>query len=139
MPVYVYQCAECTSKYSEEQLDQMSEDESGQATLFETFHSMQPSSEELAKAVVCPRCGGSECSISMLGVQVRSYIKGYGWKDRVGARRDMNLYHLQNDDPYSKHRVPGEKDHIERGLKNGGKHDPKSKVFVVSRKSDTSE
>jgi predicted nucleic acid-binding Zn ribbon protein len=135
MPVYVYQCAECTSKISEEQLDQMTEDEVNQAVLFETYHGMDPSEEELLAATACPRCNSTNCKKSMIGVQVCSYIKGYGWKDRAGARRDMNLYHLQNDDPYSKHRVVGEKDHIERQLKKGGKHDPKSKVFVVSRKT----
>lgn len=137
MPIYVYQCADCTSKHSEEELDSMSEEELGQALLFETFHSMNPSQEDLLAATVCPRCGSTNCRKSMIGVQVCSYIKGYGWKDRAGARRDMNLYHLQNSDPYSKHRVPGEKDHIERKLKNGGKHDPNSKVFVVSRQQST--
>jgi len=137
MPIYVYQCAECTLKYSEEQLNVMSEQEIGLAVLFETYHSMNPSEDEISKSVVCPRCNSTNCKKSMIGVQVCSYIKGYGWKDRSGARRDMNLYHLQNSDPYSKHRVPGEKDHIERQLKKGGKHDPNSKVFVVSRKQST--
>lgn len=131
MPIYIYQCADCSSKYDEEQLEKMTEDEIGHAVLFETYHSIKPSDDELDKAVVCPRCGCKDCKISMLGVNVSSYIKGYGWKDYKGARRDMNLYHLKNSDPYSKHRVPGEVDHIESNLKKESKHDPKSKIFVV--------
>ena len=115
----------------------MSDSAYEEAVLFETYHSMEPSEEELAKAIICPRCNGSNCAKSFHGVNVRGYLRGYGWKDKAGAKRDMHVYHLDNQDPYSKHRVPGEADHIRRQLKDQGKHDPKTKVFTPP-KSDSS-
>lgn len=130
MPVYVYQCNNCSSKYSEEEANAMSEDEYGEKLLFETFHVMNPSEEQLKEAVVCPRCESGDCDKTFVGVNVRSYMRGYGWKDKAGAKRDMHVYHLDNQDPYSKHRVEGEKDHIRRQLKDEGKHDPNTKYFT---------
>jgi len=136
MPVYIYQCNDCASKYTEEQLHEMNEDEVAESILFETYHGMEPSVDELAKAVICPRCQGTECTKSFLGVNIRGYLRGYGWKDKAGAKRDMHVYHLDNQDPYSKHRVPGETDHIRRQLKDGGKHQANSKIFIAPKSPD---
>jgi hypothetical protein len=133
MPVYIYECATCVSKHTEEELAGMDRDQFGEAALFETIHPVKATAEELAAAVVCPRCDGTDCEKSMIGVKIHGYTRGYGWKDKVGARRDMDVYHLDNQDPYSKHRVPGEVEHVRQGLKDGGKHDPHTKVFVPPR------
>lgn len=130
MPVYVYQCKKCLSGFSQEQLDKMDTDTYGQSVLFETIHSVKPSDKELKEAVVCPRCNDNDCEISFSGTKVHSYVRGYGWKDKAGARRDMNVFHLDNDDPYSNHRVPGEVEHIRSNLKKGGKRNPHTKIFV---------
>lgn len=136
MPIYIYECANCAQHYTEEQLSNMNRDEFGEAVLFETLHSIKPTANELAEATICPRCNSNDCSKSMIGTNIHSYVRGYGWKDKVGARRDMDVYHLDNQDPYSKHRVPGETEHIRQGLKDGGKHDPKTKIFVSRKKSN---
>lgn len=139
MPVYVYQCDTCTAGYSEEQLGSMSEDDFESAVLFETFHAINPNPEDLQKALVCPRCGKTECQRKMLGYNVTSYIRGYGWRDKAGAKRDMHIYHLKNQDPYSSHRTTGEVDHIESNLKKLGKHDPKTKYFTTRSNGSSSD
>lgn len=136
MPVYVYQCNTCADKYTEDELTDMGTEQASEAILFETYHTMEASKKELAAAVVCPRCNGNDCSKSMLGVEVKTYMRGYGWRDTAGAKRDMHVYHLDNQDPYSNHRTPGEVDHIRSQLKSGGKHNPKSKVFTATKSSD---
>lgn len=135
MPVYVYQCSDCSSKYTEEQLREMADESYEEAVLFETYHTIEPTKEELEKAVVCPRCDSHNCQKSFHGVNVSGYLRGYGWKDKAGAKRDMHVYHLDNQDPYSKHRVPGEKEHIRAQLKKEGKHDPKTQYFVGPKNS----
>lgn len=131
MPVYVYECQDCRSKYSDKKIDKMTKDEYESKLLFETYHTMNPTEDELKEAVVCPRCQGSNCDKTYTDVHVRSYSRGYGWKDYAGARRDMNVFHLDNDDPYKTHRVAGEVDHIRSNMKKSSKHDPKTKVFTT--------
>lgn len=98
--------------------------------LFETSHAIHPSKEELQKAKRCPRCGSTKCELTLYGTNTHSFIRGYGWRDKEGAKRDMNLYTLANDDPYADYRVPGEVDHIKTELKKKGKHNPKPQHFV---------
>jgi|AntRauTorcE11897_2_1112592.scaffolds.fasta_scaffold26707_2 DNA-directed RNA polymerase subunit RPC12/RpoP len=136
MPVYVYQCNACSSNYTEAEADAMSEEEYGEKLLFETFHTMNPSEEQLKEAVLCPRCNSGDCDKTFVGVNISSYIRGYGWKDKAGSKRDMHVYHLDNQDPYSKHRVPGEVEHVRRGLKDQGKHDPNTKYFTQKTASE---
>lgn len=131
MPTYVYQCNECSSKYDEQDIEKMNNNEFGENVLFETFHSMNPSDEELKNAVVCPRCNSSDCFKTFAGTSTHGYIRGYGWKDYAGARRDMNVFHLDHQDPYAAHRTPGEKDHIRSNLKKGSKFDPKTQYFTT--------
>lgn len=131
MPIYVYECQDCKSKYSEQEIESMGVDEIESNLLFETYHSMNPTEDELKSSVVCPRCSSNKCNKVYTNVTVASYTRGYGWKDYAGARRDMNVFHLDNDDPYKKHRVSGEVDHIRSNLKKKSKRDPKTKVFTT--------
>lgn len=80
----------------------------------------------------CPKCNSWKTTllISETAGSV-AYIKGNGWLDVKGRRRDMNLYKLQNDDPYGHMRQPGEKDELAAKIRKGGKHNPKPKNFYV--------
>lgn len=146
MPRYNYECNTCKKKALKKHSDKLVLDNSGdkqlplelyeELVLFETFHSIDPSAKELEEAKECPRCGKTDCTISLYGAQIASYIRGYGYLDRAGAVRDMHRYKLANDDPYAQYRVPGEVDHIDDTLRKKGQHDPKRQHFMTA-KSDT--
>jgi len=72
--------------------------------------------------VVCPLCG-AKAERTLMGTPVPiAYIRGDGYLDRKGCRRDMDLYKLnQNQDPYGYMRQPGEVDHLKDKLRRGGK------------------
>lgn len=91
--------------------------------VFETSHGMTEKPK-----IKCPKCSGVDTEIAFLTTPV-SYIRGQGWLDVSGRRRDMNLWKLQNDDPYKRMRQRGEKDDMVNKLKRGGKHNPKTKYF----------
>lgn len=83
----------------------------------------------------CPKCGGADIEKTFYGVEpVPFYTRGYGWLDVKGRRRDMNLWKLQNDDPYKGMRAAGEKDELSASLRKGGKHNSKAKRFFVNPK-----
>jgi hypothetical protein len=142
MPRYNYECTNCLKKALKKHADKLTGHDdlsSGlppeifeEEVLFETSHSMNPSEEELKEARTCPRCGSIKCEKTQYGSQIHSYVRGYGWLDREGAKRDMNKFKLVQDDPYAEHRVPGEVDHIKRTLEKEGQHDPKTQHFPVS-------
>lgn len=143
---YNYHCLDCEkvalTEYADEvvMVAQIGEDEEQpqlpaelyeEFVLFETSHAMNPTPEELHEAIECPRCHGHNCEKTMYGSNITSYIKGYGWLDRKGAKRDMNRCKLKEDDPYAPYRVAGEVDHIDTQLKKEGQYDPKTKHFLA--------
>jgi hypothetical protein len=72
--------------------------------------------------IKCVKCG-TICHKTFVNTRIETYVRGNGIvKDRAGAKRDMNLYHLTHDDPYRGHREIGEKDHLATKLRNAGKH-----------------
>ena len=63
--------------------------------------------------IECPECSKSD--VGRLIVRIgQGWIKGNGFLDVEGRRRDMHLYKLQNDDPYAHMRPPGDKEVIEQ-------------------------
>lgn len=108
----------------------LTDDEYIRSVLFETSHSMDPSSEELFEAVQCPRCLGRNCTKSIINHDITHFIRGNGYLDTAGAKRDMNVYKLDHDDPYSQYRQAGEVDELRTNLVKKGKHDPKTKYFT---------
>ena len=134
MPRYNYVCQACAVKtmtaHGVEDPFDLPIDLLESEVLFETSHSMNPTEEELLEAKECPRCGSTDCDMTAHGTNTHSYIRGYGWLDRDGAKRDMNLHTLTKDDPYAEYRQPGEVDHIKTQLRKEGQHDPKSQHFV---------
>lgn len=132
MPLYDYACLDCEEQSQKKAGRVLTSEEYDELVLFETIHSMEPSRKELLEATTCPRCGGTNCEKSLKNSQATGYIKGNGFLDREGARRDMHLYHLTQDDPYKEYRQPGEVDDMKAKLKRAGKHDPKTKYFQAS-------
>ena len=136
MPRYNYLCKDCENKADKRFGKKITQGQFEENVLFETSHAMEPTEEELLEAKKCPRCGGTNCEICLYGTEVRSYIRGYGWRDKEGARRDMHSYTLANDDPYAQYRVPGEVDDMQQKLKRAGQHgSAKPKHFVQDNKS----
>lgn len=127
MPNYVYECLNCKKKLGSIELT----DEQYQAEiLYEVKHSMEPSAEELHKACECPRCKSHKAKRVYWGYEITTYTRGYGFLDKAGATRDMNIYKLTQDDPYAQYRVDGEADDIKTRLQRQGQHNPKTKVFA---------
>lgn len=129
MPRYNYICLDCEQEAFAQHGEDLSEEQFQQLVLFETSHGMDPSEEELKEATICPRCHGNNCKVTIFGTDICSYIRGYGWRDKDGAKRDMHRYHLENNDPYGQYRVAGEVDHLKKRLE---KPDPavRQKHFV---------
>jgi DNA-directed RNA polymerase subunit RPC12/RpoP len=128
MPRYNYECSTCLQKLDGEPSKEIYESE----VLFETSHSMNPTEDELYAATECPRCGGHDCRLVIYDCNIHSYIRGYGWLDKAGIKRDMNKHTLLNDDPYGQYRTPGEVEHIKSKLEKSGKHDPKTKYYPIA-------
>jgi hypothetical protein len=143
MPRYNYICKKCGDKanavHGVKDIFDLPTEVLESEVLFETSHSMEPTSEELEEAAKCPRCDSVDCVKTAHGNNIHSYIRGYGWLDKAGAKRDMNKYTLMTDDPYAEHRMPGEVDHIKVELEKQGRHDPKSKHFSTARSNDLTE
>ena len=79
--------------------------------------------------IKCPKCSSTKTSITFLQAPT-FYIRGYGYLDKKGTQRDMNLHKLMNEDPYKHMREKGEKDDLANRLRKGGKHNPKTKHFI---------
>jgi len=125
MPLYNYECNICTAKFKETVGGRdLTIAELEEHSLFETKHPMKPTPEELAESVVCPRCQSQDCDRSFHGTNIIGYVRGYGFLDRVGCKRDMNVYKLTQDDPYGVYRQGGEVDHIKNKLQKMGQHQP---------------
>lgn len=148
MPRYNYECNACKTKAYKANDSRMVVNGSGdkelpielyeELILFETIHSINADEQELYNALECPRCGSRDCTRTVYGAQIIGFIKGYGFLDKAGARRDMNRYKLATDDPYAQYRVPGEVEHIDSTLKKQGQHDPKTKHFLTASSSPKS-
>lgn len=97
--------------------------ESTTPIILEIHHGMSETPE-----IKCPVCE-HEC-IRVIAKSVTAYFRGYGYLDKKGCYRDMNLYKLQTDDPYGYMRQPGEAEFMADQIKKKGKFDPKPKHFV---------
>lgn len=106
MPAYNYKCSECD-------------------LIFEVIHKMNESPQ-----IKCQECG-LICQKTLEGVNITTYTRGYGYCDKSGCKRDMDLYKLQKDDPYKRHRTSGEADYIASNLRKGGKHQKNTKTFAM--------
>ena len=133
MPDYIYRCLDCEKKFIEDNDGKSSsQEEYDSKVLFETVHRMQATDEELKDALKCPRCGKSKAERFYGYDNVIAYIRGNGFLDRAGAKRDMHLHTLETRDPYAEMRQPGEVDELKSKIKRAGTHDPKPQHYVVN-------
>lgn len=87
--------------------------------------------------IKCPLCGKTNCERALLDNPV-SYTRGYGWLDKRGRNRDMNLHKLVNDDPYGHMRETGEADDLANRLRTGGKEKKRlGKITKIGGKKQT--
>ncbi len=112
MPEYNYECNDCKNSVIAEHGTEVSREVYEECVLFVTSHAMEPTEDELAEALICPRCGSADAVKTFHGNRVHGYVRGYGFLDKAGAKRDMNMFHLTQDDPYSEYREAGEVDHL---------------------------
>lgn len=134
MADFIVICRTCEAKLARKakrQKREITQQEFEEGILFETCHSITATDDEIAAAMICPRCDGVDCEKTFLGYNVTSYIRGNGYLDKVGVRRDMNLCRLTEDDPYSEYRVAGEVDDMKVKLKRAGQHNPHKKHYRV--------
>jgi len=128
-------CRACENKLRRQLKKQKRQDctqqEYEELVLFETEHSINADAAEVAEAMICPRCDGTECEKTFYGYNTIGYIRGNGYLDKAGCHRDMNLHRLETEDPYGEMRQPGEVDDLKGRLKRAGQHDPKPKHFVA--------
>ena len=146
MPRYNYICNDCRIEAESIKGSPLTDEELLDEIIFETSHAMNPTEVELKCARECPRCEKINTERTYLGVSISSYVRGYGYLDREGCHRDMNLYKLTSTDdetglttdPYADMREPGEVDELKIKLKRGGKHNPKP-VRFLSPKRDSGD
>jgi hypothetical protein len=82
---------------------------------------------------VCPICGGVKLT-QVFGVET-AYIKGYGFTDKKGVKRDMDIHAMTSGrDPYSEHRQMGESRSIVNALQKDREHKKRPKTIHISRK-----
>jgi len=111
MPDYNYKCEKCDN-------------------IQEETHRMAEEPE-----IVCNECGG-KCSKTFEGMNFMCWVRGYGMaRDKEGAKRDMHLHHLTQNDPYAIHREAGEADYMADKLRRGGRHQKNTKTFVGKSKT----
>lgn len=147
MPKYTYECKKCRAEAEDIKGAPLTEEEMDEV-LFETTHAMSPTEKELRYARECPRCEGTDTAKSYIGLRITGYVRGYGYLDKAGCLRDMNLHKLTGvdedtgltTDPYAEMRSPGEVDDLKARLKRGGQHDPKPVRFLsTTTKSPSSD
>jgi len=131
MAEYNYVCLDCEKAATDEKRSELTIEEMCAKVVFATSHTMEPTPEQLKEATECPRCNGHNTQKTPIGVHPGAvYVRGYGWMDRAGCHRDMDMCKLQTDDPYGEHRVPGEVEDIKTRLKKSGQHDPNPQYFI---------
>jgi hypothetical protein len=127
---YIYICLDCEQKAIQAGINEQSP-EYPASVLYETSHPMMPTEADLKSAVICPRCLSPRGEKSFFEYNIQCYIRGNGFLDKAGTKRDMNIHTITKNDPFAEHRVPGEVDQVVSDLRKADKHDPKPMHFVV--------
>ena len=131
MAIYNYRCTnDCKHDDLEKHKGDIVEDiqiVKGGDLVWEVKHGMLEDPE-----IKCPLCGGAAEKTYQGTPTPVSYIRGNGYLDKAGCKRDMDLFKLENnEDPYAGMRQPGEVDHIKDKLRRGGKHNPNRKHYTT--------
>lgn len=135
MATFYVVCNDCDKKLAKllkKHKRERTKDEFEELVLFETAHPIEATEEEIAEAMVCPRCNSKDCEKTFYGYgNMVMYTRGNGYLDKAGCQRDMNLYKLTTDDPYAHMRVAGEVDEMKVKFKRAGQHNPNTKHVAV--------
>lgn len=138
MPVYKYSCDDCFIDGKINKCDLYDNDkeingyhENGEFLFFKRY-----SMKDKVDSPKCPKCGGNNTRQSHLDNNLICYIRGNGIvTDRDGARRDMNRFHLVNQDPYSNMRQSGEVDHMLDRMRDSGRNMDR----IIKRRAESSK
>jgi hypothetical protein len=84
---------------------------------------------DVAENAACPVCESFDCH--RMPAFSAAYVRGYGFMDKKGMKNDMNLYHLQNKDPYAAHRTATDKRDLESRIRRSKDFKPKTKSVYV--------
>ena len=85
-----------------------------------------------AYADACPVCGGNNIR-QVMGIET-SYVRGYGFSDKSGTKRDMDIHTMETGcDPYHEHRQMGESREVVRKLQKSRERDKKPKTIHFSK------
>lgn len=77
---------------------------------------------------VCPECNGTKVN-KVIGIET-SYVRGYGYADKKGTKRDMDLHAMSTGkDPYKEHRKMGESRAVITALQRDKEHDTRPKTI----------
>lgn len=107
MPQYVYECEKCGNSHLE--IHSMSED----------------------PKIKCPECK-SPCFRAIQ--PVHGYVRGNCYMNKKDCKKQANLALLKDDDPYAKHRVPGERDDLIGKIKNSDKNKKSVPISGLKKK-----
>ena len=135
MPKYLFICHICEKKAAKAKGEPLKHEEELEV-IFETYYQINAPDGTVKEATICPRCDSEDTAQAFSHNSYTGYVRGDGYLDKEGVRRDMNLYKLQTDDPYASMREVGEVDDKISKFKNAGKHSskPKKHYDMSSRK-----
>jgi hypothetical protein len=123
MPRYQYCCEDCN--YDDHLKDDIIKEwgEMGfHPETSEFLFIVECKMDDKPKSPKCPRCGGTDTSVSYTDLDLVCYVRGNGIvKDIAGARRDMHRHKLLNEDPYADMRQSGEVDHLSDKFERAGR------------------
>jgi len=81
-----------------------------------------------SETAVCTCCGSKNLK-PVLGLET-SYVRGYGFADKKGVKRDMDIHAMTTDrDPYKEHRQLGESREVVTKLQRDREHHKKPKTI----------
>lgn len=136
MPYYNYVCGECQRRFvakNKREPDVKNPEDMAQV-IYTAEHRMEPTPEDFKAATICPRCERSEPELSFYDMNLTTYTRWKGWKDKAGVKRDMDQHRLRNnEDPYAPYRVPGEVEELQKKIKKMGQHKPRTKYYTNTK------
>ena len=143
MPVYQYQCEDCSDsnkRVKKSELFDQEHETDGFAEDGEFIFYKTSSMKDKQKSPKCPVCGGTNTIRSYRELSLTCYVRGDGLvKDRSGARRDMNRHHLINQDPYGHMRQSGEVDNMLDRFRDSGRDMGKVRAERAKTSQETKE
>lgn len=124
---YYYICDDCLKEAADGDVKSLNVDEYNYICGELTFEVEHSSSDVIS--LKCELCGGS--NIRKLMTPPTTYVRGDGYKDKIGAKRDRDLHLMLSNDPYASSRKPGDKLDIINKLRRGKEHNKRAKTIKL--------